>query len=328
VKIRVGDAEARPGALVRGSFRVGSLADGTPLRLPVLIACGKLDGPRVWIEGCIHGEEYGGAAAIINFMHSLDPSRLGGTLIAVPVTNPASFNFRSRVSSIDGQNLNRVFPGNRNGSHSLQLAAALADAFEENADFLLDLHSGGIGIEVPFFVIYHDAGGREVDERSKWFAKRVGTDTIWRATEPDGFGGMVQAEALRRGIPALTLECGGGNFTETHMRNYRTAIEGFCCATGLMEGSPPVFDRYTLLSKGVFLHNREGGLFQRSCQLGDILEKGTLMARMIDVYGDIVEEIRCPADSGFVGALRVPYYPVHAGEIVGEIIQVEGYEDL
>lgn len=323
--VMVGTAEAVPGKLTRGEMRIGSLADGTPIRLPVLIACGRSDGPRVWIQACVHGEEYGGAAAVIDFMRSLDPKALAGTVIAVPVANPVSFNFRSRVSSIDGQNLNRIFPGNCGGSHSFQLASALTEAFARNADYLLDLHSGGIGAEVPFFAIYHD-GDREVDERSKWFAKRIGASAIWRATEHDGFGGMVQAEALRRGLAALTIECGGGNITESHLRNYRSAMEGFLRAAGILHGEPPLLERYTMLSRGTFLHNHEGGLFMPECRLGDILAENTPIGRVIDIYGDTVEEIRSPADSAYVGALRCPYYPVHAGEIVAETIEVEGYE--
>ena len=142
--IVVGTASAKPGTLTRGELRVGCMADGSPIRLPVFIASGVKDGPTVWLEGCIHGEEYGGAASIIEFMRSLDPNVLNGTIIGVPVANPASFNFRSRVSSIDGQNLNRIFPGSLGGSHSFQLAAVIGEHLGKYADFLIDLHSGGI----------------------------------------------------------------------------------------------------------------------------------------------------------------------------------------
>src|SRR5690606_2144357 len=134
-------------------------------------------------------------------------------------------------------------------------------------------------------------------------------DTIWRATEPDGFGGMVQAEALRRGKPALTVECGGGNFTESHLRNYQTAIAGVCRAVGLMRGDAPTFDRYRMTSDGRFLHNREGGLFVPAGTLGEVIGKDEPIGRIINLYGDVIEEIRAPYDEAFVGAMRCPYYP-------------------
>ena len=45
-----------------------------------------------------------------------------------------------------------------------------------------------------------------------------------------------------------------------------------------------------------------------------------LIARLINLYGDAVEEIRCPLDSAYIAALRVPYWPTHAGEIVSVML--------
>ncbi len=325
--VQVGTAVGKAGEVIRGELRVGSLADGSPIRMPVFIATGKKPGPRVWIEGCIHGEEYGGAAAIIKYIGGIDLNALQGTVIAVPVANPASFNFRSRVSSIDGQNLNRIFPGNMGGSHSFQLASVLSEQLEKNADFLLDLHSGGIGAEVPFYVIYKD-DGTEVCARSKELAKRVGCDTIWRSKETQGLGGTVTSEAGRRNIPSLTLECGGGSFLPVHMKGYLTAIDGFLRATKALPGDPPLQERYTIISDGAFIHNREGGLFLQDCKVGDIIQKDALIGRMMNLHGDIVEEIRCPYDNSYIAALRCQYYPTHAGEIAAEAIPVESYETV
>jgi predicted deacylase len=141
--IQIGTAVAKAGAVTRGELRVGSMADGSPIFLPIFVASGRSDGPTVWLQAGIHGEEYGGTASIINFMRTVDVDALQGTIIGVPVVNPPSFNFRSRVSSIDGQDLNRIFPGATDGSYSFQLAAVLREYLERHADFLMDLHSGG-----------------------------------------------------------------------------------------------------------------------------------------------------------------------------------------
>jgi len=325
--IVVGTAEAKPGKLERGELRVGSMADGSPIRLPIFIASGRKDGPTVWLEGCIHGEEYGGAASIIDFMRNVDLETLRGTIVGVPVANPASFNFRARVSSIDGQNLNRIFPGNREGSHSFQLAAVIGEQLSRHADYLIDLHSGGIGAEVPFYVIYKDDGTKSA-ERSKELAKRVGVDTLWRVQEAAGMGGTVTAESLRHEVPSVTVECGGGTFTEQHLQDYLTSIRGFMHATGVLPGEAPVQDRYTIISGGSFIHNREGGLFVPECKVGDILPKGAPIARMIDLFGETVEEINNPYDDSYIAAIRCRFYPTHAGEICAEAIPVESREGV
>ena len=121
-----------------------------------MIASGKEKGPVIWVHGCIHGEEYGGAASIIRLYHDLDVDKLKGTFIGVPVVNLPSFKDRSRISPLDGVNLNRAFPGDRDGTYSQQLANYILTMIETHADYVIDLHSGGIGAEVPFYMIVKD----------------------------------------------------------------------------------------------------------------------------------------------------------------------------
>lgn len=325
--VQVGTATARVGTLTKGELRVGSMADGAAINLPVLIATGKADGPTVWLEGCIHGEEFGGAAAIIHLMQNLNLSDLRGTVVGVPVANPPSFNIRSRVSSLDGHNLNRIFPGDRLGSYSMQLATVIGEQLAQNANYLLDLHSGGIGAEVPSYCIYKD-DGTEVTAQSKALAKRLGFDVLWRSKGEAGLGGTVTAEASRHGIPSVTIEVGGGTFTPEHLRDYTNAMLSGLRALEMIPGQAAVQPRYTIISDGAFLYNREGGLFIQECKVGSILPKDGLIGRLINLHGETVEEIRSPYDQAYIAAIRLPYWPTHAGEIVGEAIPVESYESL
>ncbi len=323
--LTVGNVAAKPNNISKGALRVGCLADGAPINLPVFIACGRKDGPTVWVEACIHGDEYGGAAAIIEYMQALDVGALQGTIIAVPVANPPSFNFRSRVSSIDGQNLNRIFPGSPGGSHSFQLASVISEHIAEKADFLLDLHSGGISDEVPFYSVFND-DGTEMTEKSKHLAKRVGVKTVWRMAGTPGMDGTVFAVAQRHGVPSIVVETGGGTSVDEPVRNYLTAIRGFMQATGVAPGEPMVQDSYAIISGGSFIHNREGGLFVPECAIGDILPKDALIGRIIDLHGSTVEEIRNPLEDAYMAAVRCRYFPTHAGEICAEAVPVEAHE--
>jgi hypothetical protein len=59
----------------------------------------------------------------------LKDMKLRGTIRLLPIANPSAMTARSRFSPLDSRDLNRDFPGDRNGTYSQQLAAALSEHF-------------------------------------------------------------------------------------------------------------------------------------------------------------------------------------------------------
>jgi len=63
--------------------------------LPVKIIKGKADGPVFSIVAGIHGYEYPPVIAAQQMLSNIDPDKLKGTLLVVPVANTAAFFDRS-----------------------------------------------------------------------------------------------------------------------------------------------------------------------------------------------------------------------------------------
>lgn len=124
------------------------MVEGTDLWFPLAIIRGSQPGPTVVITAGIHAAEYPGIKAALELSYDLDFSTITGTVIIVAMANAAGFWRRSN-SMVPGpytstgidQNLNRIFPGNAQGSPDERLAAALF-ALIETADYYIDLHSG------------------------------------------------------------------------------------------------------------------------------------------------------------------------------------------
>jgi predicted deacylase len=318
----IGTAKVTIGEKTRGYIQVGSDTDGTSFKIPVLIAAGKEEGPTIWVQGCIHGEEYGGAASIIRFFQELDITDLKGTFVGIPVTNLPSFKARSRISPLDGANLNRIFPGNPKGTYSQRLAHVLLSTIKEAADYVIDLHSGGIGAEVPFYMIVkHDE--TEAAKKSMWLAQRMGSDVIWRSEGEAGTSGTGTTHIMANGIPAVTVECGGGNVTEEHERLFKEAIGNAMKALGMITGEPPIQKEYTVIHKGDFIFTGEGGLFIPACSVGDILNSGDLIGSIMNLYGEITEELRSSSDQALIAAVGHRYWPTEPGQLIAEAIPVD-----
>ena len=106
------------------------------------------DGPTVILQGGNHGDEYEGPIVLGEIIRDLDPESVNGRLIIVPALNLPAVVAGSRVSPIDGLNLNRTFPGDSSGSPTQQLSSWVNDELFPMADAFVDLHSGGSSLSI------------------------------------------------------------------------------------------------------------------------------------------------------------------------------------
>ncbi|QOK29901.1 succinylglutamate desuccinylase/aspartoacylase family protein (plasmid) [Cytobacillus oceanisediminis] len=313
----IGTAQVKPGEKTKGYLQVGSDTDGSPIQIPVLVAAGKKDGPTIWVQAGIHGDEFGGTASIIRFFQELEVEELRGTFVGIPVVNLPSYKARYRTSPIDGDNLNRIFPGNPKGTYSQRLAHTLLQTITENADYMLDLHSGGIGLHVPYFLICRYAE-TESSEKSLWLAERMGSEVIWRVEGESSTAGVGTDYVMKNGIPAVTIEVGGGNVTEEHEHLYKEAIGNAMKALEMIDGNVPVLDKYTMYKQGDFIFAGYGGMFVPACEVGSILNKGDLIGAIINLHGEVLEELRCSVDNAYLAATGHRYWPAHPGQLIAE----------
>ncbi|HLW93491.1 MAG TPA: succinylglutamate desuccinylase/aspartoacylase family protein [Roseiarcus sp.] len=117
------------------------------IRIPLAVIKNG-DGPTVILEGGNHGDEYEGPIVLGEMIRDLDPGAVSGRLIFAPAINLPAVRAARRTSPIDGLNLNRTFPGDPNGTTTLQISALVNDILFPLGDAFLDLHSGGSSLDL------------------------------------------------------------------------------------------------------------------------------------------------------------------------------------
>lgn len=198
------------GAKTTGWISAAPRADGNWWRLPVLAARGLQPGPTLVVLAGVHGDEFEGVEAIPQAFGDVDPNVLSGTLVMVPVCNLPAYESAIRSSPIDGMNLARVFPGKADGTVTERIAYTLTEQFFRHADFLLDLHSGGVAADIPTLIGYlHDDG--ELGQKSRAAAEAFGAHVLWGHPMPIPAGRSISA-AMEVGIPWLYTEAAGGGY--------------------------------------------------------------------------------------------------------------------
>src|SRR5438445_5837257 len=119
-ELRVGEISAAPGTTVSGTIDLGTSI------IPITIFNGKKDGPILALIAGNHGYEYPPILALQMLRPRLNAKKLAGAVILVHVANMPSFLGRTvYFSPLDGQNLNRVYPGNPEGTPSQRIAYAI-----------------------------------------------------------------------------------------------------------------------------------------------------------------------------------------------------------
>lgn len=320
--MKFGTAEAAPGELATGAIQLTEDPLG-PVASPVMLARGARPGPRLLVTCLIHGGENVGPIALARFLRGLDLRDLRGSIAGILCANPLGQRMHSRLTPQDGMNLNRIFPGNPHGSVTEQIAHRLMEiARTEGGDAVLDLHSGGELTITAFYVIHDAKGDGAVEREGARLAASVGSRYQWGSREAWLDSGFFTNVSRRLRIPAIIVESGGGaRVQDEDLANFRTALGGLTRALGMLPGDPPAVTDIRRGGNAVHVKCTRGGYWQPAVAPGEDMTAGQVMGEMVSITGDVLETIRCPLSTAWVGSIRRPWMPLYAGEQVVEVVE-------
>ena len=306
-----------PGASVRGWIPVAETL-GQEVRIPITVINGSQPGPRVLVNAGVHPPEYAAIEAATRTLRSLDPGTLRGTVIVVPVLNmPAFMVGAPYVVPIDNQNLNRVFPGNPDGTMSFRIADTLLRQVALKVDYIIDLHGGDLP-EILFpFTIFYRTGNQAVDHASERIARAFGTVYLWVNDTKSGNPGTFIREAATRGVPGFVAEVGGlGSYDEEFVTIHYRGIQNVLKTLEMIPGTPDgVPESQQQVCGDVFaVTTPRGGVFCPLVRPGQRVTEGTPVAEIRDVFGDTLAVLRAPVS----GTIRILFVKrvVSAGDTV------------
>lgn len=310
--ITVGTAEARPGELAKGRLVVGETRDGTTIGLPVAVLNGTRDGRRLYIQAASDGDELNGIGVIQQLVPQLDVSELAGSIVIVGIVNYHGFQIPQHRNPIDDTKLNRVYPGNANGTSSERIAYKTYEV-ATTADLVLDLHQGSTSRMLNETRIRCGRRHRLHDECLQ-LAKVFGCGYVLDQKGPDGQLARVAADD---DIPTIDPELGGAvgwdqESIEYGVRGIKNVLGYYGFIDHAVDLEPQIratgFDRYNAPA---------GGLTRFAVDLGDRVERNDRLYEITDVFGTVKDEVVADRGGIFWRARRLPH--VATGEYVCSI---------
>ena len=303
--IAIRDVAAGRGEKRQGWLTIGETASG-PLRMPIVLINGSGDGPVLCMTAGVHATEYAPIDAVIRLLRMLDPGRLHGAVIGVPVTNMRMFEHRTGFTSpLDGLNLNRIAPGRQDGSISEMLADVLLREVIASAQYHIDFHAGDLGELLLPFAGYSLTGRAELDERGEALARAFTPRLISLSTDDSTippFPGSLNYAATRMGVVSILAEAGGnGTLEERDVQTHLEGAENVMRHLGMIDGRTQDGPRIAARSRTV-IRAKRSGLVRLKVAIGDEIHAGQEVAEIVGVFGDVVERVTSPG-AGLVGLI-------------------------
>ncbi len=250
----------------------------------------------------VHGDEYEGPHALWKLSEHLHPEELSGTVMVLPVANWQAFQIGHRCASIDQVNLNRVFPGNPQGSYTEVLAYDIFECLVRPSDMVIDLHSGGIISN--FYPTVGCIRESSAAARSLEACYCFGTPVVWSMP---GTNGVMTTEAARAGKIAIGAEYAGeGRLNPAGVDCYFRGLLRALQFLGIVPGVPPKHPHLPVVEGDFIVAQTEFGRFNVHASLGKRIHSGQLLATATDFETGEVEEFRSPFDGLLLGVRPRP----------------------
>lgn len=314
------DAQGRAGSLAQGTWAAGETMHGASIATPVLVATGAKPGPSLCITAAVHGDELNGIETVRRLLHSVDPKKLKGRLVGVPIVNLHGFQRQSRYLA-DRRDLNRFFPGNATGSSASRIAHSLFQEVIRHCDALVDLHTGSFHrTNLP--QLRADLNNPDVLELTKSFGSTI-------VLHSPGGPGTLRRSTADAGIPAVTLEAGEplrlqGDAVDHSVKALFTLLD----AMGLYRkrslwGTPePTY------YSSAWVRSDHGGILLSNVKLGRRVSEGQRLGTVTDPITNEQMNILAPYDGRIIGmALNQFVMPGFATFHVARQTQADGISD-
>jgi predicted deacylase len=306
-------------------LEVTTRLDGTVLRIPLHVITGAQDGPTLALTSGLHGSEWLGIEVFRRLMGTLDPNRMRGRVLAVPVGNPQAFQHltRNTPDESDEPDLNRVFPGGDTWL-TVQIAREIDQEVLAHADYLIDFHAGIWGSAMGEVGYGQDVPNQAVASEAAAIAHAFGYPCVRRLNVMGGFPGPRSIGAYssaRLEIPAISASIGGCGFSpeleERWIEMNVNGIRNVMMHVGILEGVPDRPPRYlSFEGRGHRVVPSVGGYLDPVVSVDSLMREvheGELLARVISPYSfEELELLRSPVHGVLFGVARA--YPVMPGD--------------
>lgn len=301
------------GKTVQINLDIARLHTRTPVEVPIIVSRGQKPGPVILLNAGIHGDEVNGVEIVRQIISKGYHKPECGTVVCIPVLNVFGFLHKTREFP-DGRDLNRVFPGSKEGSLASRFAYYLMKDVVPKVDYCIDYHTGASS---RFNYTHLRIEG--TNPKSIELANVFGAPYILLSKQlPKSF----RSEAAKIGVGVLLFE--GGKSLDLDRAVTKVGVNG---ALRVMQHlgmrdfrkqlSTDPFVETVTLTDSTWMRARHSGMFRTTVSIGTKIKKGTVLGSISDPFGDFEKRVISKHDGVIICSNHSPI--VHQGDAIFHI---------
>tara|TARA_R110002049_G_scaffold77568_10_gene198425 strand:+ start:1209 stop:2180 length:972 start_codon:yes stop_codon:yes gene_type:complete len=297
-------------------FSIAKLYTSTKVEIPIIIERALIPGPTVLMTAGIHGDEINGVEIVRQSIAKKINKPKRGTIICIPILNIFGFLNADRAFP-DGRDLNRVFPGTKNGSLASRVAYQLTKMILPHIDYCLDFHTGGASrFNAAQIRVRPD------DDELMQLAKVFNAPFIVLAPNIDR---SFRTTCAKKNIPTLLYE--GGKSLSSNKHIVKQGVEGvtrFLHHFDMLQEKfdvPATTSESVIIEKSKWIRAQKSGLLHVKIDCNKHVQKDEFLATITDPYGTMRFKVKAPNDGYIINVNHAPI--VHQGDAIFHISTVD-----
>ncbi len=275
---------------------------------------------RICIVTGTHGDELEGQMVCYLMARQLNEQleNLDGTVEIYPALNPLGIDTIQRGIPNFDLDMNRIFPGDKNGTMAEQAAYTIIEDLK-GADLVIDVHSSNLYLRETPQVRINVLNEKELVP----LAQELGVDFIWVHDAATVLEATLAHSLNSTGTKCLVVEMGVGERINHKMCfRLRDGIFHLMQEMGMWKGEVPTEQLAdSIVCKGnkvEFLNAETSGIFITELKCGFMVEKSQEIGQIVEpLTGKILSRVISPVD-GYLFTIRA--YPiVYEGSLMARI---------
>lgn len=280
-------------------------------------------GKRLCVVTGTHGDELEGQMVCYEMARILqkDLSELDGTVEIYPALNPLGIDTIQRGVPNFDLDMNRIFPGDRNGTMVEQAACAIVEDLT-GADLVIDIHSSNLYLrETPQVRI-------NINDENVLLpiAQLINVDFVWIHDAATVLESTLAYSLNSTGTPCIVVEMGVGQRINHKMCS--RLVEGILHLMRKMNMWHGIVGQSIatspIICKGdnvAFLNAEASGVFLTDLKCGIIVEEGEMIGEIVEpLTGRVLSSVISPC-RGYMFTIRA--YPiVYEGSLMARICKI------